>query len=193
MKCYNCVRKDYCTYIHQFNHDLNVGCIEFQDKDRDYTTYISNTLNIDGNTNSKELAPLEVSKQLKEFVLEFINNDLDRMFVQGSFDIIEEALKRLEEHDRTFKKYDIDDKWLEPALYVIKNHFPMNTETQLKKLKALEIIKEKSVVPAYILNTKNVEEYNQWLKQITFRKDWLKRRLNQEEYNSLKEVLYCGK
>lgn len=39
MKCYDCVRKDYCTYIHHFNHDLNSGCTDFQERD-----YSSNTL-----------------------------------------------------------------------------------------------------------------------------------------------------
>lgn len=45
---------------------------------------------------SKELTPLEVSKQLKDFVLEFVKNGLDRRFVRGSFDIIENKLKALE-------------------------------------------------------------------------------------------------
>lgn len=58
-----------------------------------------------------------------------------------------------------------------------------------KELEALEIIKEKMVIPAYIVNTKNVEEYNKWLKGTTFRKDWLKRALTQEEYELLNEVL----
>ena len=39
---------------------------------------------------------LEVSKQLKDFVLEFIKNDLDRKFINCSFDIIEKNLKVLE-------------------------------------------------------------------------------------------------
>ncbi len=43
MNCYECARKDYCPFIHQFNHDMNVGCTNFQD--RDYTTYTTNTLN----------------------------------------------------------------------------------------------------------------------------------------------------
>jgi hypothetical protein len=45
---------------------------------------------------SKELTPLEVSKQLKDFVLEFTKNGLDRRFVIGSFDIIDKQLKALE-------------------------------------------------------------------------------------------------
>ena len=53
MSCDKCVRKIYCPYIHHFNHDTSVGCIEFQD--RDYTTYISNTLNIKENLNCYEM------------------------------------------------------------------------------------------------------------------------------------------
>lgn len=48
---------------------------------------------------NKELSPLEVSKQLKEFVLEFIKNGLD-------IDIIETALKALEIIKE--KKIDLD-------------------------------------------------------------------------------------
>ena len=44
---------------------------------------------------SKELTPLEVSEQLKDFVLEFVKNGLDRRFVIGSFFIIEDQLKAL--------------------------------------------------------------------------------------------------
>lgn len=56
-------------------------------------------------------------------------------------------------------------------------------------LKALEIIKEKMVIPAYIVNAENVEEYNKWLKGIAFKADWLKRILTEEEFKLLKEVL----
>ena len=45
---------------------------------------------------NRELSPLEVSNQLKEFVLEFVKNGLDRRFIHGSFDIIETALKALD-------------------------------------------------------------------------------------------------
>lgn len=117
MKCYNCVRKDYCTYIYNFNHDLNVGCTDFQD--RDYTTYVSDTLNTVNTTpNSTNSKALEVSKQLKDFVLEFVNNGLDRLFVQGSFDIIEDALKRnieLEEENKVLETIrDNFNLWIEP-------------------------------------------------------------------------------
>ena len=52
---------------------------------------------------SKELTPLEVSKQLKDFVLEFVKNGLDRMFIRGSFDIIETELKQLEKQNKVLK------------------------------------------------------------------------------------------
>ena len=45
---------------------------------------------------SKELTPLEVSNQLKDFVLRFVENGLDRRVIHGSFDFIETALKALE-------------------------------------------------------------------------------------------------
>ena len=90
------------------------------------------------------------------------------------FGIIEAALKRLEEHDEIFKKYDMKDLWLEPALYVIKNHFPMDTETQLKKFKALENIKRKT----------NLTKTNDGKKALVF--VVLE---TEEEFDLLKEVL----
>ena len=90
--CKKCVKQAYCKWRHHFNSAG--GCIEFQD--RDYTTSVSGTLNVEAKTVNKELTPLEVSNQLKEFISGFVENSLDRMFVRGSFDIIETALKALE-------------------------------------------------------------------------------------------------
>ena len=56
-------------------------------------------------------------------------------------------------------------------------------------LKALEIIKDKMVIPVYIMNAENVEEYNRQLKQITFKKDYEVRKLTKEQFDLLKEVL----
>ena len=70
---------------------------------------------------SEELTPLEVSKQLKDFVLKFVKNGLDRRLIHGSFDTIETSLKRLEIIDKLNEKH---------------------CEDMQKKLKALEIIKE---------------------------------------------------
>lgn len=93
---------------------------------------------------SKELTPLETLKNIEKEVEDYEGFDENTYYQMDRtrFQIIENALKRLEEHDKIFKKYDINDKWLEPVLYVIKNHFPMNIETQLKKLETLAIIKE---------------------------------------------------
>ena len=46
---------------------------------------------------SEELETLEVLKQLKDFVLEFVKNGLDRRLIHGSFDIIEKELKQAQE------------------------------------------------------------------------------------------------
>lgn len=117
------------------------------------------------------------------------------------YKILETALHRLEEHDRIFKKYDINDNWLEPTLYVIKNHFPMDTETQLKKFKALDIIKEKQVsvadfIYACMCSTKDLKEYHNCDSNYEFAATcvgWGKEYLTQEEYELLKEVLLCKK
>lgn len=73
---------------------------------------------------NKELTPLEVSKQLKDFVLEFVKNGLDRMFVHASFNTIEKELKDYE--NLKLKHRSMQDAVLE----------------DFKKLKALEIIKK---------------------------------------------------
>lgn len=95
---------------------------------------------------------LEVLKQLQDFVLEFVENGLDRIFVNGSFDIIKTALGRLNYSER--------------------------------KLKVLEIIKEKRIDVDLFIDTSScggLEEYNEYCC------NWAK--LTQEEYNLLKEVL----
>ena len=141
---------------------------------------------------NKELTPIEELKRLKDFVLKFITNGLDRRVVIGSFVIIETALKRLEEIDKIFKKYDINDNWLDAALHVIKNHFPMNTEIQLKKLKALKIIKEKRVdvnsLLYYIKSNACDDSVVCWYNEYIIEFDD-ERILTHEDYDLLKEVL----
>jgi hypothetical protein len=87
---------------------------------------------------NKELTPLEVSKQLKDFVLEFVKNGLDRRFVRGSFDIIEKVLKAV----------DIINKKRVDALVVVlsKNYIEYNVlcEVEEDKLtkKEFKLIRE---------------------------------------------------
>ena len=128
---------------------------------------------------TKELDALEVSKQLKDFVLEFVKNGLDRRFIHGSFDIIETALKRL--------NYIDENRLSDEDIHIVQGMTFEDKVKCIKKLKALEIIKEKFVIPAYVRNAKTMEEYNKQLKQTTFRKDYECRKLTQEEYDSLKE------
>ena len=89
---------------------------------------------------------------------------------EEELDIIENALKDYERRLSLAKEYK-------------------DVNNVAKRLKALEIIKNKFVIPAFIMNSENVEEYNRELKQITFRKDYEIRKITQEEYDLLKEVL----
>lgn len=108
------------------------------------------------------------------------------------YDIIKSELKRLEEHDKIFKEYDIDDNWLDLALYTIKNHFPMNTETQLSKIKALEIIKEKKVAISILLMSENAYVYNELYEVViipsgtTSKYEW---KLTDTEFETIREGL----
>lgn len=152
---------------------------------------------------NKELEKLEKIASFKVdkiYDIKFENGDSKhyeyetiRDLFSSEFAEIEAALKRLEEHDRLFKKYNIDDNWLEPALYVIKNHFPMDIEAQLKKLKAYEIIIKKMVnlddlndaicEDSYHQNNEHnaIDIYNQ--------NRFEYKQLTQEEFDLLKEVL----
>lgn len=71
---------------------------------------------------NEKMTPLEVSKQLKEFVLSYTKNGLDRRFIIGSFSIIENALGEYE----TLKPRLID---------------PEQVFQDYKELKALDIIR----------------------------------------------------
>lgn len=66
-----------------------------------------------------DLEPLEVSKQLKDFVLEFIKNGLDRRFINGSFGIIETALKAL----KIIKEKNVDIDYIRTCFYDEKGGF----------------------------------------------------------------------
>lgn len=127
-----------------------------------------------------------MTKELEALERLYCSGRLDLDYVLNGkqnqdYKIVETALKRLEEHDKLFKKYKIDDNWLEACLYVIKNNFPMNTKTKLNKFKAFEIIKKKRVDVCWIIEMKNktLKDYNGTHVY----------ELTQEEFDLLKEVL----
>lgn len=139
--------------------------------------------NDDGTMANKELSPLEVSKQLKDFVLEYTKNGLDRRFVIGSFDIIETALKDYEKQHQT----DID---------LLGTAYKTNVQNE-KKLKALEIIKKKRVDMDFLFEEWE-EENMDFLSEEREEENWEfalenynmnhEIELTQEEYDLLKEV-----
>ena len=108
---------------------------------------------------SKELEALERIRKARYFVDFELNANVGEDYKE-ELDIIETALKENIE--------------LKKCIDLIGD-----IETNNKKLKALEIIKEKKVYPSFLLNTKNLEEYNKEVIQ----------KLTQEEYDLLKEVL----
>lgn len=190
MKCNECLKKDYCTYIHHFNHDPNVGCIEFQDKD--YKTYISNTLNIKENKMSKKLTPLQALEDLISFIGSGFVADTHELceYVAKRKEIIETALKNYEE--LTSKPVILCERTHGHAQALIdmisknyKNIKITNLEDN-KKLKAFEIIKKKRVFIGELLQSDSLEEYNDYVEeQGRYDED----KLTQEEYDLLKEAL----
>lgn len=135
---------------------------------------------------SKELIPLEVSKHLKDFVLEFVENGLDRRFIHGSFDIIETALKEYETRKTLIETIDSGEMVFQERTV---------WEEKQKKLKALEIIKNKEVDIGWFIEclscSKPLEVYNDRYDKIRScdGKDYHFMQLTQQEYDLLKEVL----
>lgn len=126
---------------------------------------------------SKELEELEIEKHLKDFVLTLEMGKVDEMFINNSFEIIETALKRKEELERMHTN----------ALDKIAK--------DRKKIKALDIIKEKRVnVGSFIkcCASLSYEEYKKqwsnWHKDILY--NLSSELLTQDEYNLLKGALY---
>lgn len=131
-----------------------------------------------GKIMSKELETLEVSKQLKDFVLEFVKNGLDRRFIHGSFYIIETAIK---ENGKLKECYENE----------LKNTAYYNN-LALKYKRAVEIIKEHRLdIDRFLQFVKQDISYQHYVYCIeqsdnAFAKRFL---LNKEEYELLKEIL----
>ena len=133
---------------------------------------------------SKELTPLEVSKLLKDFVFELELGNVDKLFVHGSFDIIETALKQLE--------------GLEEELGAALDFYECQTVKEWvvcmkKKLEAFEIIKKKGLhylEVSLIRSNISYEDYCVELsREIGFQKLIDTKLKTEEEYDLLKEVL----
>ena len=127
---------------------------------------------------SEGLTPVEVSKELKDFVLEFVKNGLDRRFVIGSFNILEKALKDYEYWSSFVKWYG--DVKAEDLQRIIHNGWVYD-QTGYKKDKAFDIIKEKLVDIDLFSYCANKSMYNNRVN--------VGKQLTDEEYDLLKEVL----
>jgi len=101
---------------------------------------------------NEKMTPLDVSKQLKDFVLSYTKNGLDRRFIIGSFSIIENVLGEYEA--------------LKPRLI-----HPEQVFQDYKELKALDIIRRivKSAdepMPPYEENSVFTKEEYDLLKEV---------------------------
>jgi len=96
---------------------------------------------------------------------------LSTQYIDDS-DIIETAIERLIEYDEIGVK------------------FAILNDSREKKLKALEIIKEKRVDITTLFDCLNAEEYNRWV-PVRSHYSYPPLELTQEEYDLLKEVLLC--
>lgn len=144
---------------------------------------------------SKELTPLEVSKQLKDFVLEFVKNSLDRRFIIGSFDIIETSLKEKENIenrlDEIFENHNIKSFTELNERLCDYNELKFDDDIKRKKLKALEITKNTRVDTNLIKFSKDYDDYCglEVIKLLGEKEIPKQKGITEEEYELLKEVL----
>lgn len=113
--------------------------------------------------------------------------DLSKLvFIYGGIEqykIIEDALKRLEEIDtKTIPNMKEHYEMLKEERNILRNQRARLYKEKEKKDTALKIIKEKKVNIEWLMDTENVEEYNE--NHFDVYED-----LTKEEYNLLKEVL----
>lgn len=139
---------------------------------------------------NKELEALEEIKRLYKWYTKYAYDaELDKEEIH-SFAIIETALKEYEMMKQT-KIIVADKKISDDDLEKLMNQGmltdlqceikPLFDEETQKKLKALEIIKEKEVDMFIFLHSGDLETYNDMVED--------NRKLTQEEFNLLREVL----
>ena len=116
---------------------------------------------------SKELEALErLMQKYYEMCIDTNNNDdeYQKHNLTSEYAIIETALLQLES---------------------IRNNYCVCEKDAIKKLRALEIIKNKRVQVHILLESNNLEEYNESI----YVCEGVKYKLTQEEFDLLKEVL----
>ena len=133
-----------------------------------------------------------MSKNLEQLLkikkdLSRLQNDYLNIFQTCYFKHIEEALEEYEQHEEILNDYgltlvDFREACLLSAMLKGEGRTIRNID---KQLEALEIIKTKRVNIHILLESNNVEEYN----DSVYVCEGIKYKLIQEEYDLLKEVL----
>ena len=112
-----------------------------------------------------------MSKEL-EALDRLFNSNLNNYEYRKEYDLIETALK-------VYEKIKLEYSEIKIYHYDLLKENERLHNQKAKKLKAFEIIKDKRVNADWLLETENVEEYNESLYND----------LTQEEFDLLKEVL----
>lgn len=132
---------------------------------------------------NKELTPLKALNDLIDY-LESEHLDLSKEdHVVERKQIIEDALEDYEE--TKFLYEDLMEQY-ELVMDLIEQ-YELKMKNKSKKLKALDIIKQKEVDAGLIMETPNVASYNRYFEHSKIIS--LTKKLTQEEYNLVKEVL----
>lgn len=125
-----------------------------------------------------DLTPLEELKKIRQDFYDYLTNKYN----QYNFDIIETALKDYEEHKQILNDYGLSLVDFRHACFTfVQFKNSKGFEGVEKKLKVLEIIKEKEVNVFIFLHSGDLETYNDMVED--------NRKLKQEEYDLLKEIL----
>lgn len=122
---------------------------------------------------NKELTSLEAFENTKNLILPVLEDDdwrITRCLFKDYLDIIETALKEQEEDKKLLNEQAKSNRYLMEQI-----------KQSQKKLKALEIIKEKNVSIVWLKWCPDRAEYNDLASK--------EEQLTQDEYNLLKEVL----
>ena len=132
-----------------------------------------------------------MSKELKAFNGICCNTNQSYPDFQKQRMIVETALKNEYEEKFDLIKQVRELKDENASLKSFNSKLWVERQDNEKKLKALEIIKEKRVDVCYFMNCRTLEEYNDdVLGSYAYEKDDAEQRmLTQEEYDLLKEVL----
>lgn len=129
---------------------------------------------------NKELSPLEALNNLVDYLEdEHLGSSESERVVERKH-VIESALKDYEQYEKILKDYDFNLANFREACFTLAQFRGEGFTGIEKKLKALELIKNKKINVRCLMSGWHLGNYNSYKAHI---------RLTEEEYELLKEVL----